>query len=115
MLVNDAFYLTNFKGLKNIEGELGMDKFLGVNLKVSQINCPLLQDFGTEPFIFGNAVLAPNSKNEAGGLKSKLRGSAGFGLSSQHLNVAFEFYYSLITFGQNSEKKSTFQINLGID
>ena len=78
--VNDAFYLQNFKGIKNLGyhfdhqskkkglgGDiLGFDRFLNYQLKVLHQNCPLLNLFGIEPFLFANCALAPNrgSKKE---------------------------------------------------
>ena len=39
LLVNDAFYLKNFKGISNIgqvgEANLGLSRFIGINLKLS--------------------------------------------------------------------------------
>lgn len=75
--MNDAFYLQNFKGIRNIgyyydpsENEknkkglagdvLGFDKYLGAGLRINQNFCPLLQNFGIDPFLFVNVALAPN-------------------------------------------------------
>lgn len=72
--MNDAFYLPNFKGIRNLGyyydpeakkkglgGDiLGFDKFAALNLKVSQLDCPLLSNFLIEPFAFANFALAPN-------------------------------------------------------
>ena len=61
--INDKFYLKNFKGLSDIGVEttkninMGLDKYIAAQLKISQVDCPLLSTFGIEPFIFGNAAL----------------------------------------------------------
>ena len=78
--VNDTFYLQNFKGIRNLgyhfddtvneknkkglAGDiLGFDKYLTLGVKLSHGMCPLLVDWGIDPFVFGNAALAPN-RNE---------------------------------------------------
>ena len=72
--VNDAFYLSNFKGVRNLGyhfnpdskkkglgGDiLGFDRYLTLGLKLAQVNCPLLQEFSIEPFVYANFALAPN-------------------------------------------------------
>lgn len=75
--VNDAFYLQNFKGIRNLgyhyddsengknkkglAGDiLGFSKYLGCGLKITHNFCPLLSNWGVNPFIFVNAALAPN-------------------------------------------------------
>jgi hypothetical protein len=72
--VNDAFYLPNFKGIRNLGyhfdteskkkglgGDiLGFDRYAMLNLKVSQISCPLLVVMNVEPFAFCNFALVPN-------------------------------------------------------
>ena len=77
--MNDAFYLPNFKGIKNIGyhydsnakkkglgGDvLGFDRYATLNFKISQIDCPLLSELMMEPFIFANAALAPNRADPA--------------------------------------------------
>ena len=46
---------------KGLGGDvLGFDRYGTLNLKVSQIDCPLLSDFMMEPFIFANLAMAPN-------------------------------------------------------
>lgn len=75
--VNDAFYLHNFKGIKNLgyhfddSGDsrnkkglagdvLGFDKFLTAGAKLTHNECPILSAWNIYPFIFANAALAPN-------------------------------------------------------
>ena len=135
--VNDAFYLPNFKGIRNLGyhfdaqakkkglgGDiLGFDKYATLNLKLAQINCPLLAEFSIEPFIFANFALAPNrnsQKNEGAAttstwLSKHLRWSTGIGLSLQPANVAIECYYNIHVSRQKNELRNDFQINIGID
>lgn len=133
---NDAFYLNNFKGIRNLGyrfdpeakkkglgGEiLGFDRFAQLSLKLSQINCPLLQDMAMEPFVFANFALAPNRQKEkkvkkvgASWLAQHLRWAAGFGLSMQLPNAAIECYYNVHVSRQKNELRNDFQINIGID
>lgn len=101
--VNDAFYLQNFKGIRNLgyhfddsendknkkglAGDiLGFNKYLTLGLKLSHSTCPLLSLWDISPFVFANAALAPNrntseGQESASSLASYLRLSAGFGLS----------------------------------
>ena len=73
--VNDAFYLPNFKGVKNVgyffdsEGKreclcgdiLGFDRYISALVKVHQMQeLPFLSSFSAKPFLFVNAALAPN-------------------------------------------------------
>lgn len=72
--VNDAFYLHNFKGLKNLGyfydrdakkkglggDQLGFDKFLNLQVKLSQQDCPMLSELNIEPFVHANLALTPN-------------------------------------------------------
>ena len=65
LLLNDAFYLKNFKGISNVgqrgDGNLGLKRFLAFNFKLSQVDCPLLENFLIEPFVFANGLYAvPN-------------------------------------------------------
>ena len=131
--VNDAFYLNNFKGIRNVGyrfdpeakkkglgGDiLGFDRFTTLNLKLSQINCPLLQDLAMEPFVFANFCLAPNRnperKPESSWLSRHLRWATGFGLSMQLPNAAVECYYNVHVSRQKNELRNDFQINIGID
>ena len=133
MRVNDAFYLSNFKGIRNLGyhfdpeakkkglgGDiLGFDRFATLNLKLAQINCPLLQDFAMEPFMFANFALAPNRHKErkqgVSWLGHHLRWAVGFGLSLQPPNVAIECYYNVYVGRQKNELRNDFQINIGID
>jgi hypothetical protein len=77
--VNDAFYLQNFKGIKNLgyhfdDGEqakkglggdiLGFDRYLSLSVKASQNFAPLLSDWGIDPFVFANAALVPSRDQE---------------------------------------------------
>ena len=76
--VNDAFYLANFKGIKNIGyyydaqskkkglgGDiLGFDRYLNLHMKLLQVNCPMLSSLDIEPFVFCNLALAPNRNRE---------------------------------------------------
>lgn len=110
--VNDAFYLSNFKGIRNLGyyfdpnakkkglgGDiLGFDRYAVLSGKLAQIDCPLLQDFSMEPFVFFNAALAPSREARPAGLpawRHHLRWALGFGLSLQPTNCAIECYYSV--------------------
>lgn len=96
--MNDAFYLTNFKGIKNmgyhydpqskkkgLGGDvLGFDRYLNLHVKLLQENCPMLAALNIEPFLFGNVALAPNRNKEqptGNWLQRHLRWSTGIGLS----------------------------------
>ena len=113
--INDSFFLQNFKGISNIgyqvdqqskkkEGQksgdnLGFDKYATLNLKVSQIECPLLSDLYIEPFIFANFALAPNRRAKTSSsvswLGHHLRWASGIGLSMQRSGMAIEGYYNI--------------------
>jgi len=94
--VNDTYFLKNFKGLQNVGCADGVDRYVGANLKVSQVACPLLSNLMIEPFLFGSVLLARNYKQEEPqSLKDSLRASAGFGLSWQLYSAAIEMYYSV--------------------
>ena len=130
--VNDAFYLQNFKGIKNIGyyydpgnkkkqlgGEiLGFDRYLNLHLKLLQENCPMLAAMNIEPFIFCNMALAPNRNKEqqtGSWLARHLRWSTGIGLSMQLRGVAIECYYNIYVSKQKHELRSDFQISIGLD
>ena len=131
--VNDAFYLPNFKGIRNVGyhfdvnskkkglgGDiLGFEKFATLNLKLYQLNCPLLADFSIEPFAYLNFALAPNrngeTTREASWLSRHLRWSSGIGLSMQAANCSVECYYNILVGRQRNELVNNFQINFGID
>ena len=137
--VNDAFYLQNFKGIRNIgyyfdpsENEknkiglagdvLGFDKYLGAGLRINQNFCPLLQNIDIDPFVFINVALAPNrnainhaEKTLTEKLRESLRVSSGFGLSMKLNQVAIECLYSVYVSRQKNELRNDFQINFGLD
>jgi outer membrane protein assembly factor BamA len=137
--VNDAFYLQNFKGIKNLgyhydasassqqkkkglAGDiLGFDKFLNFNIRLLQTNCPILSDYEIEPFLFFNAAFAPNRSADKKksffecAIKDNLRMSSGFGFSLQLQSIAIECLYNVHVVKQQNELRSDFQINIGID
>ena len=142
--VNDAVYLQNFKGIKNLgyhfddtdneknkkglAGDiLGFNKYLTLGLKLSHNACPLLSVWDIQPFVFLNAALAPNRnanqapEQESAGqrltrrLTDHLRLSAGFGLTMDLEHIAIECYYNAYVSRQKNELRSDFQINFGID
>ena len=39
---------------------LGFDRFASLNFKLSQFNCPLLENFNIEPFVYANFAVAEN-------------------------------------------------------
>ena len=121
--VNDAFYLSNFKGIRNIgysldaeqkknklNGDiLGFDRYATLNLKIAHIDSPLLRDFAIEPFIYANFALAPRRQqkekvwDESSWLGRYLRYSTGIGLSMQSANFAIECYYNVMVSKQKHE------------
>ena len=115
--VSHALYLNNFKGINNIGGgkeyNEGLARYLNLNLKISQVDCPLLEDIGVEPFLFANAALirpqsgAYNTWNEA------FRGSCGFGVLGFYRHFALEAYVTMKT--QGSQPAGLIQFNFGID
>jgi hypothetical protein len=142
--VNDAFYLQNFKGVKNLgyhfddsnneknkkglAGDiLGFDKYLTFGLKLTHNYCPLLSSWGIDPFVFVNTALAPNRDatqapdQETTSMKIRrtlidhLRLTAGFGLTMDLDLVAIECYYNAYVSRQKNELRNDFQINFGID
>lgn len=130
--VNDAFYLHNFKGIRNLgyfydrEGKkrglcgdiLGFDRFASLQVKVAQVACPLLSNWNLEPFLFTNLALTPNrgaAKEDSSFLAKYLRCSAGFGLALHANTFALEGYYSVFVHGKKNELAADFQINLGLD
>lgn len=131
--VNDNFYLSNFKGVRNIgyhyrqqneqtgglNGEnLGFDRYLSFQAKFYQLYSPLLSDFNIDPFVHVNVALAPNRNNPVDGesfFKRYARASIGFGASLQLSGLALECYYNPFVYRQKNEIKSEFQINIGID
>lgn len=105
---------------KGLGGDiLGFDRFAMLNLKVSQINCPLLADLLVEPFAFANFALAPNrqqvKKEGVSWLGHHMRWSSGIGLSMQVANCCIECYYNVFVGKQKNELRNDFQINIGID
>lgn len=132
--VNDAFYLQNFKGVRNIgyffdkEGKreglcgdiLGFDRYITALIKVHQMKeLPFFSSFAARPFLFVNAALAPNRNSNNNELTDYLRFSTGVGLSflSQAYTtaIAIECYFNLFVHKQKNELSSDFQINIGIN
>ena len=109
---NDAFHLSNFKGVSNIGNNLGLDRFATLGFKVSQMHCPLLENLETEPFAYANFALAPNKykqdKQGASWLGRHLRWSTGIGLTCQHKNFALECYYNIMVSAQKNEIRNNF-------
>ena len=80
------------------------------------MDCPLLENFMIEPFVFANGLWAVRNGQQQLTYKEGLRGSMGFGLSCQLSSFAVEFYYNLAVRGQTKdETKTVFQINFGVD
>ena len=100
---------------------MGFDKYLNLNLKVCQMQTPLLRQYNIDPFIHANLVLAPNRNLSEGdgGARNFIKnyGRASFGFGAQMLLSIFsiEAYYSPLVFTQKNELRNEFQINIGID
>ncbi len=91
---------------KGEKENLGLSRYLNVNFKISQVDCPLLANFLLEPFLFASgAVVDPVSKEGEMKFKDYLRYSLGFGFGCQLPSFAIEFYYSLlVSKGKNEDK-----------
>ena len=111
--VNDAFYLPNFKGIKNVgyyfdtEGKreglcgdiLGFDRYISALVKLQQMReLPFFSSFSARPFVFVNAALAPN-RHSSKQLSDYLRFSTGLGVSflskAYTTAIAIECYFNL--------------------
>lgn len=131
--VNDAFYIQNFKGIRNIgyyfdsQGKreglcgdiLGFDRYVSALIKIHQMKeLPFLSSFAAKPFLFVNAALAPN-RSSNNNWTDYLRFSTGVGVSflSQVYTtaVAIECYFNIFVHKQKNELASDFQINIGIN
>ena len=131
--VNDAFYLQNFKGIRNIgyyfdsQGKreglcgdiLGFDRYVSALVKVHQMKeLPFLSSFAARPFLFMNAALAPN-RNSINTWTDYLRFSSGVGVSflskAYTTAIAIECYFNVFVHKQKNELSSDFQINIGIN
>ncbi|CDW76578.1 UNKNOWN [Stylonychia lemnae] len=135
--INDNFYLKNFKGIRNIgyhydntnpnkalSGEnLGFDKYVNLNVKILQMDIPLLGNYHIKPFLHTNLALAPNRniQNQVEPMSAKTflrdygRASLGFGLSLQLPSIAIECYFNPLVYRQKNELKADFQVNFGFD
>ena len=92
---------------------LGFDRFASLNLKLSQFNCPLLQDFNIEPFVYANFAVAENRDTEVKvekktWLKKHLRWATGIGMSFQPSGFSLECYYNVYVSKQKDELLNNF-------
>ena len=101
--VTNTLYLNNFKGINNIGGSKnfneGLSRYLNLNLKISQVDCPLLEELGIEPFFFANAALVRPQAVQYKTWRDSFRSSIGFGLLGFYRHTAFEAYFTMKTIG----------------
>ena len=76
--INDNMFLPNFKGISNIgcyqfaakgsngAQNVGIDKYLQMQVKLFHIRTPLLKQYQINPFLHSNVALAPNNSQEQG-------------------------------------------------
>lgn len=81
--LNDALFLPNFKGIsgigsqqktnlsadkkrrENVMWNMGLERFMQFNLKITQVDTPILSRYEIEPFVFANmALVRPQGVNE---------------------------------------------------
>ena len=101
--VNDYLYSRNFKG--DVSESQKMNWYVLPSLKLSQINTPVLGNYGIEPFLYLNGLLSDGKD---------YRIATAFGLSMQTTALAMEGYYTF-TMLKNGKVTSGLQFNMGID
>ena len=96
---------------------MGLERFMQFNLKITQVDTPILSRYEIEPFVFANMALVRPQGVKEQTWRQAFRQSYGFGLLGFFSSCATEVYYSYdIKAGEKlSEGKSTISFNLGID